>query len=79
MSRSRMQISIINRPKENFDTNLVRIDSEKTKAVGMTCRESFHQYLRNSTLHGLRYIGDRSLSFFERFDFCIRYLILCLY
>lgn len=28
--------------------------------------ENFHQYLLNSTLHGLRYVGETNISIFER-------------
>lgn len=63
MSHPRMQVSVVHRQKQKIDSNLKKFDDE---AVGTTCRESFHQYLLSSTLHGLRYVGDRSLSFFER-------------
>lgn len=62
MSRPRMQVSTVNREKSNSKKD----DDEITKDVEITCRESFHQYLLNSTLHGLKYVGDRSLSLFER-------------
>lgn len=32
-----------------------------------TCSENVEQYLLNSTLHGLRYVGDRKISYFERY------------
>lgn len=32
-----------------------------------TCSENTNQYLVNSTLHGLRYVGDRNISYFERY------------
>lgn len=28
---------------------------------------NLHQYFNDATLHGLRYIGDRTLTWFERF------------
>lgn len=42
------------------------IDDEVKKNVRITCRENFNQYLMNTTLHGLRYVGDRSITPFER-------------
>lgn len=30
------------------------------------CRDNFNQYMSNTTLHGLRYVGDRNLSHIER-------------
>lgn len=29
-------------------------------------RENFIKYLQNSTLHGLKYVGDGEISWFER-------------
>lgn len=34
--------------------------------VEITCAENFRQYLLNSTLHGLRYVGDVKITIFER-------------
>lgn len=62
MSRPRMQVSVIHRQKPNSKED----DDEIAKDVELTCRESFYQYLLNSTLHGLRYVGDQSLSLCER-------------
>lgn len=28
---------------------------------------NLEQYLLNSTLHGLRYVGDKKISYFERY------------
>lgn len=36
-----------------------------------SCQENLRQYLLNSTLHGLRYVGERQISTFERFLFSI--------
>lgn len=41
-------------------------DSETKSNIQLTCQENFNQYLMNSTLHGLRYVGDRSITHFER-------------
>lgn len=31
-------------------------------------RSTFDQFLENTSLHGLRYVGDRTLTWFERFE-----------
>lgn len=33
----------------------------------MSFRKQLDDYLREGTLHGLRYIGDRTITWFERF------------
>lgn len=68
MSQPRMQVGVMHcRPKKKIDLNLNANNGDETKnTVRESCRESFHQYLKNSTLHGLRYVGDQSLTLFER-------------
>lgn len=44
---------------------LARMDSA-TPTCRATCRESFRQYLLNTTLHGLKYVGDGTITLFER-------------
>lgn len=52
------------RKKKQISEQLLPDDVKKTLRI--TCQENFHEYLVNSTLHGLRYAGDRSLTPFER-------------
>lgn len=52
--------------KERPDTGL--IDKEVKKNVRKTCQENFNQYLLNTTLHGLRYVGDKKITPFERYE-----------
>lgn len=59
------------RKRKDSDSKLIRIDSEVKETVTVTCRENFNQYLLNTTLHGLRYVGDKSLSSWERYYFII--------
>lgn len=59
----RIQVSVI-RQRRRF-TRMARVDSGGT-ACRDTCRENFRQYLINTTLHGLKYVGDNTISFFER-------------
>lgn len=39
---------------------------DKSVSKGSVCEESVEEYLENTTLHGLKYVGDKSLSTFER-------------
>lgn len=54
------------RKRKASDTKL--IDDEVKEAVTVTCRENFYQYLMSTTLHGLRYIGDQTLTALERYN-----------
>lgn len=58
------------RKGSNDDIKAKRSDDDDDFAMGerSTCQENLHQYLLNSTLHGLRYVGERHISPFERFD-----------
>lgn len=49
------------RPLQSYDKTVKKID-EKSPRLG----NYFSEYLMHSTLHGLRYIGDITLSLFER-------------
>lgn len=53
------------RKRKESDAKL--INDEVKETVSVTCRENFYQYLTNTTLHGLRYIGDKTLSILERY------------
>ncbi|XP_037040267.1 pickpocket protein 28 [Bradysia coprophila] len=43
-----------------------------------SCQENLHQYLLNSTLHGLRYVGERQISPFERAFFMLSFIFVVL-
>lgn len=60
------QHSIGLKKKEQNEQKLLSIDEETKRTVRLTCQENFNQYLVNTTLHGLRYVGDRSITTFER-------------
>lgn len=42
------------------------ISKTKIKKAQRMCRENLDEYLKDSTLHGLKYVGDRTLTIFER-------------
>lgn len=54
----------IARKRKPISEQLLADDVKKT--VRVTCQDNFHDYLVNTTLHGLRYVGDRSITPFER-------------
>ncbi|KAG4074415.1 hypothetical protein HA402_000394 [Bradysia odoriphaga] len=43
-----------------------KMEIERRHQSRSSCHENMEQYLANSTLHGLRYVGDRKISYFER-------------
>lgn len=45
---------------------IIATKTRKRKSKVVTCRKTIDKYLENASLHGLRYIGDRSLTWFER-------------
>lgn len=62
---SQIPNSVERKKEEHSDEKTLSIDDE-IKTVRITCQENFNQYLMNTTLHGLRYVGDRSITLFER-------------
>lgn len=62
-----MEISVIHNRKERLDSKLQKIESDIRKDLNVTCRENLNEYLAVSTLHGLRYVGDRTISRCERY------------
>lgn len=59
MLESRLHVENVLRP------NLHR--PHKKTAIFKLFRKNLHQYLINSTLHGLKYVGDRTITRFERY------------
>lgn len=52
--------------QEKNVSKVSRILKRTKRIVGTTCRENVRKYLFNTTLHGLKYVGDRSLSTIEQ-------------
>lgn len=46
-------------------SNLVQNESVNSSRQG-TCSRIFREYLFNATLHGLKYVGDGTITLFER-------------
>lgn len=68
MFQPEIHYSVDRKKKEQPEHSVLSIDSETKKRVALTCQENFNQYLINTTLHGLRYVGDRSITLFERYE-----------
>lgn len=54
----------------------MRQSSGKSNEPTSTGCENFQEYLLSSTLHGLRYIGLRTISVFERVFFSMSFLMV---
>lgn len=60
-----MEINVI-RPRNRLKLpTFSRVDSGE-QTCKATCRQSFRQYLLNTTLHGLKYVGDNTITTVER-------------
>lgn len=51
--------------QRRHSSQLMQIDSG-SHTCKTTCRENFKRYLQNTTLHGLKYLGDDTTTVFER-------------
>lgn len=68
MEFSGMQMSAFHSEKDKFNPKLQKYKNDRNDDTeeNMSCRENLNEYLLNSTLHGLRYVGDRAISRVER-------------
>lgn len=71
MFAPRPQGEILYRKKEKKDKTDLNEDlrwftNDVKQSILTRCRENFNQYLLNTTLHGLKYVGDRKITRFER-------------
>ncbi|XP_037037296.1 pickpocket protein 28-like [Bradysia coprophila] len=55
-----------------------KMELERRDQTRSSCNENMEQYLVNSTLHGLRYVGDRKISYFERTFFGLSFVFVIL-
>lgn len=53
-----------------------KIKKQIDETLQVSCHDNLSEYLVNSTLHGLRYVGDRSISRFERIFFAIAFVLV---
>lgn len=66
MFNPRTQISVRHNLKDKDNSKMKKIEQEIKDTHHVDCRENLNEYLNNSSLHGLRYVGDRSISRLER-------------
>lgn len=66
MFGARLQVDVVNKKRGKNDSQIKRFSTDESQSVYDSCRENWHQYLINTTLHGLKYVGDRKISRFER-------------
>lgn len=86
MSSAGLEISFINKNNTNDNKTDEKLDLVKiqkfeddiNKSLRVSCRENFNEYLYNSTLHGLRYVGDRTITRVERAFFAIMFFLVML-
>lgn len=60
------QLSAADNKRDKLDSKLNKLESAMKRDMGVNCRENLNEYLFNSTLHGLRYVGDRTITRVER-------------
>lgn len=60
------QISIIHNARDRPDAKLQKIEHDIKNNLKVMCGGNFNEYLYHSTLHGLKYVGDRTISRLER-------------
>lgn len=57
-------------------TSTVNSDISSSAPKSSYSTNNLRQYLLNSTLHGLRYVGDVTITIFERFFFALAFVIV---
>lgn len=68
----KMQVSWIGMPYPRFQSSQqdpmpISTRNEGTKPTTQNiCCQSFGEYLFNTTLHGLKYVGDKTITLLER-------------
>lgn len=60
--------SLTRQPNDDADQQRQKsaVPGPEASSSVLTCGGYFRQYLLNSTLHGLRYVGDVHITVFER-------------
>lgn len=67
MFEPRLQLEILpGRRKRINELQLIREQNESKRSMFASCGENLHQYLLNSTLHGLKYVADKKIARWER-------------
>ncbi|XP_031626136.1 pickpocket protein 28-like [Contarinia nasturtii] len=71
-----LQVGATKKKRFKSELNFHGVQSPPKKSIFKTLQENFIQYLLNSTLHGLKYVGDRKISHFERFFFVCMFILV---
>lgn len=71
MSRKYQQNEYILKQQAKSKSTLI-VEDDKAKN-GLLHRGNLHKYFDDTTLHGLRYIGDHTITLFERFVYMQNY------
>lgn len=66
MFEPRLQVDILHKKKDLSEMKLKHSKCVVKRSFLTRFRESCNQYLLNTTLHGLKYIGDGKITRFER-------------
>lgn len=66
MFGSRLQVGNIPKKHGKNKLNQNSFQTEPRESKFSSCQENFNHFLQNTTLHGLKYIGDRTITRFER-------------
>lgn len=66
MFEPRLQVDVLHKKKEKLELQLQHIQSDVKQPLFSKFRESCNEYLLNTTLHGLKYVGERKVSRLER-------------
>lgn len=66
MFGARLQIDAVKKKRVKLETQIKPFRSAERRSVYDTCRENWNHYLVNTTLHGLKYVGDRKITRCER-------------
>lgn len=66
MSSSALGVNNINSNNDKIDSKIEKFENDIKKSLRVSCRENLNEYLFNSSLHGLRYVGDRTITRLER-------------
>lgn len=66
MFEPRLQVDVLHKKKNSSDLHYKHFQSDVKQSFLSRFRESCSQYLLSTTLHGLKYVGDRKITRLER-------------
>lgn len=66
MFESRLHVDTLHQRRGRNQSQQDSLLNENKRSYLGIFKENIHQYALNSSLHGLKYIGDRTITRFER-------------